>query len=384
MKLSRITRAGSAVMVGALALALAGCGSDDPTGSGNDTSETPTEGAATADAAAAVDAAAISGEFSGAGASSQESAMEAWIAGFQTTNPDVTINYDPAGSGAGRGQFLAGGVAWAGSDAVLKDEEIETSRTVCGPDGAISLPVYVSPIAVAFNLPGIDSLNLAPATIAGIFTGAITTWDAPEIAADNPGVELPATEITAVHRSDDSGTTENFTDYLAATASEVWTFEPDGVFPVEGGDSAEGSSGVIGVVRQTEGAVTYVDASKVGEGIGTAAVKVGEEWVAFTPEAAAAAVDASPLVEGRHANDLAFELDRTTTDPSAYPLVLISYAIACQNYSDEATGDFVKAFLGFIASAPGQEAAAQAAGSAPISGDLESKVQAAIAAITVG
>jgi phosphate transport system substrate-binding protein len=373
VKLSRFSRAGSAVVAGALALTLAACGSDDPTGGG------ATDGA-TGDATEGPE---ISGEFDGGGATSQESAMEAWVAGFQSIHPDVTINYDPTGSGTGREQFIAGGFSFAGSDAALDDEELTASQEVCGPDGAINLPLYVSPIAVAFNLPGIDSLNLAPATIAGIFDGKITKWNDEAIAADNPDAELPDLDITPVHRSDDSGTTENFTEYLAATAPEAWSYEPDGLFPVEGGDAADGTSGVVGVVTDTEGAVTYADASRATD-LGTASIKVGEEWVAFSPEAAAAVVDASPLVEGRHEHDLAIELDRTTTEAGTYPLVLVSYSLACLNYSDEATGNFVKEFLGYIASEEGQQNAADNAGSAPISEELRTQVTAALDAITVG
>jgi phosphate transport system substrate-binding protein len=369
VKISRFPRVGSAVMVGALALSLAACGSDPTTGG----STTETEGGGEA----------ISGDFAGAGASSQESAMEAWVAGFQGANPDVTINYDPAGSGAGRDQFLAGGVAWAGSDSALDDEELEKSAEICGPDGAIDLPIYVSPIAVTFNLPGVDSLNLSSEVIANIFKGEIKKWNDDAIAADNPDADLPDLAVTPVHRLDDSGTTENFTEYLSATAPEAWTDEPDGVWPLEGGDSAEGTSGVIGVVTETEGAVTYADASKVGT-LGTAAIKVGEEWVTHSPEGAAAVVDASPRVEGRAEHDFAIEVDRTLTDPATYPLVLVSYAVACTNYSDEATGNFVKAFLAYQASDEGQQAAADAAGSSPISANTAEQVAAAIDSITVG
>ncbi|MEV0950566.1 phosphate ABC transporter substrate-binding protein PstS [Promicromonospora sp. NPDC050249] len=368
VKISRFPRVGSAVMVGALALSLAACGSDPTTGDGTAPSD---------------DAADLSGEFAGAGATSQESAMEAWVAGFQGTYPDVTINYDAAGSGVGREQLLAGGVVWAGSDSAMDDEELEQSTEVCGPDGAIDLPVYVSPIAVAFNLPGIETLNLSPEVIANIFNGEIKKWNDDAIAADNPDADLPDTDISPVHRLDDSGTTENFTEYLSATAPDVWTDEPDGVWPLEGGDSADGTSGVVGVVTDTEGAVTYADASKVGT-LGTAAIKVGEDWVEHSPEGAAAVVDASPEVEGRAEHDFAIEIDRTLTDPATYPLVLVSYAIACTNYSDEATGNFVKAFLGYQASEEGQQAAATAAGSAPISAATAEKVAAAIDSITVG
>ena len=196
VKLSRFSRAGSAVAVGALALTLAACGSDDPVGGADGSTGGSSEGSSET-------ASDLSGELNGAGASSQESAMEAWRAGFQSANPDVTVNYDPVGSGGGRTQFLEGGVAFAGSDAVLKEEEITQSQAVCGPDGAIDLPVYVSPIAIIYNLPEVAELNLAPATIAGIFNGTITQWNAPEIAADNPDATLPDVATTPAHRSNE-------------------------------------------------------------------------------------------------------------------------------------------------------------------------------------
>ncbi|MGN6238503.1 MAG: phosphate ABC transporter substrate-binding protein PstS [Cellulosimicrobium cellulans] len=376
MKLSRFSRAGSAVAIGALALTLAACGSDDPVGSADGATDGSSEGTSET-------ASDLSGELNGAGASSQESAMEAWRAGFQSANPDVTVNYDPVGSGGGRTQFLEGGVAFAGSDAVLKEEEITQSQAVCGPDGAIDLPVYVSPIAIIYNLPDVAELNLAPATIAGIFNGTITQWNAPEIAADNPDATLPDVAITPVHRSDESGTTENFTEYLAATAGDAWGHEPSGDWPTQGGESAQGTSGVVQTVQGGEGTIGYADASKAGD-LGTAKIKVGEEWVAYSPEAAAKVVDASPRVVGLHYHDLAVELDRTTTEAGAYPLVLVSYAVACLNYEDEATGDLVKAFLTYISSEEGQSASASAAGNAPISEDLRTDVHAAIEAITVG
>lgn len=371
--LSRISRTGTAVAISALAaIALTSCGSDNPVGT--------TGGSTGADGSTE---SSLSGELNGAGASSQESAMEAWRAGFGAQNPDVNVNYDPVGSGGGRTQFLAGGVAFAGSDSALSDDEIAQSTSVCGADGAIDLPIYVSPIAVVFNLDGIKELNLAPATIAGIFAGTITNWNAAEIAADNPGVTLPDLAITPVHRSDESGTTKNFTDYLHATAPEAWTPEADGNWPTQGGESAQGTSGVVQTVQGGKGTISYADASKAGD-LGTAKIKVGDEWVAFSPKAAALVVDASPRVEGRHEHDIAVEIDRTTTEAGAYPLVLISYGVACLNYSDAETGELVKAFFTYITSAEGQDAAASAAGSAPISDDLRSDVTAAIEAITAG
>lgn len=321
----------------------------------------------------------LSGTLTGAGASSQGSAQEAWIAGFQGANPDVTINYDPSGSGAGRETFIAGGSDFAGSDRAFNDEEIAAGEWgACAPDsGIVELPLYISPIAVIFNLEGVDTLDLDAATIAGIFAGKITSWDAPEIAEQNPDVTLPAQPITPVHRSDDSGTTENFTDYLATVAPEVWTYEADGVWPIESGEAAQGTSGVVDAVTNGTGTIGYADASRAGD-LGTVAVKVGDEYVPYSPEAAAAIVDASPFVEGRDAFDLAIELDRSSEEAGVYPIVLVSYLIACETYADAAQAELVKAYFTYMASPEGQATSAEAAGSAPISDTLFEKVQAAI------
>jgi phosphate transport system substrate-binding protein len=352
------------------ALLLAGCGA------ANETAAPPASGGGNGEGPAAV-----SGTISGAGASSQQAAMEAWIAGFNATNPDATINYDPSGSGAGRDQFTGGGVAFAGSDAALDEEELPLAQQRCGgPDGVIELPVYISPIAVIYKLDGVQNLNLAPATVAGIFNRQITTWNDPAIAADNPGVTLPATPITPVNRSDESGTTENFTEYLVAAAGPAWPYEADGAWPVQGGEAAQGTSGVVGAVSGGQGTIGYADASQA-KGLGVANIKVGNEYVAPTAEAAAAVVAASPRVEGRGANNFAIELARDTTAAGTYPIVLVSYDIACASYPDQQTADLVKGFLGYVISEEGQQAAAQAAGSAPITDEQRSQYESAVESI---
>ena len=364
MKLSLHGRTGAIALTGVLALSLAACGSDDPTGSGN---------------AAAPSQSTLSGELNGAGATSQEKAMDAWRAGFQNANPDVTVNYDPVGSGGGRTQFLDGSVEFAGSDSALTAEELESATSTCTTE-AVDLPVYISPIAVVFNLDGLTELNLSAATLAGIFSNTITTWDAPEIAAENPGVTLPATAITPVHRSDESGTTKNFTDYLAKASGGAWAYEADGNWPVEGGESAQGTSGVIQTVQGGEGTIAYADNSAVGT-LGVASIKVGDEWVAPSEEGAAAAVDASPRDEERSEHDIVIEIDRQTTASGAYPLILISYGLVCLQYDTAEKADLVKGFFSYVVSEEGQSAAEEAAGSAPLSDALRSDVQAAIDAI---
>jgi phosphate transport system substrate-binding protein len=353
-----------AVVAVTAALALSSCAS-------NEAGASPEESAST-----------LSGNLVGAGASSQDAAQQSWIAGFQTANPDVTIDYDPSGSGAGRETFLEGASDFAGSDRAFDDEEVAAGGFAkCAPDTSIvELPLYVSPIAVIFNLDGVDELNLDAATIAGIFAGTITNWNDPAIAAANEGTTLPDLAITPVHRSDDSGTTENFTEYLGAAAADVWTWEADGVWPFEGGEAAQGTSGVVDAVTNGTGTIGYADASRAGD-LGTVAVQVGDEFVPYSPEAAAAIVDASPFVEGRSEGDLAIEIDRTSEEAGVYPIVLVSYLIACQEYADPANVELVKAYLGYIASEDGQAVSAEDAGSAPISETLREKVVAAIDSI---
>ena len=322
----------------------------------------------------------LAGILDGAGSSAQGAAQDAWVAGFQRANGSVTINYDPVGSGAGREQFIVGAVGYAASDSALSREEVDGELAPCTEDsGAIDLPVYLSPIALAFNVEGVDRLQLDAAATAGIFAGTIERWNDPILAALNPGVPLPDARITPVHRSDDSGTTQNFTDYLAEAAPEAWPFEPDDAFPVEG-EAAQGNSGIAAVIRDGVNVIGYLDASRA-EGLDTATLAVGDAFVPPTAEAAAAVVDVSPLEQGRADDDLVIDIDRATTEPGAYPLVLVSYVIACREYADPDEGALVHGYFEWISSAEGQEAAAEDAGSAPISPALRERVAAAVSGI---
>ncbi len=367
-------------LIGGLALTACGGGSD--AASSNGTSGGSDNGGASAGAYAE-----LSGNIAGSGASSMQNAQTAWSETFmglvQAEGGDLTVTYDPTGSGTGREQFLNGEVKFAGTDAALDEEELAASTEVCNGEQAFNLPVYISPIAVVFNLEGIDSLNLPPAVIGGIFAGDITSWNDPAIAEHNPDVELPDLDIVPVHRSDDSGTTENFTEYLSATAPEAWTHGPIETWPIEGGQSGDGTSGLISTVEGGQGTIGYADASQAGE-LGTAAIQVGEEFVEYSADAAAKSVDVSPRAEGRAENDIVVELDRTTTESGVYPIVLISYLALCGSYADSAEGEAVKAYASYMVSEQGQQTALENAGSAPLSAELSAEAQAAIDGITVG
>ena len=356
--------------IAVLTLALTGCGAGNEGGS------------STSDASSGSGGSSLSGDLSGGGSSAQQAAMGAWAVGFQEANPDVTVNYDPIGSGGGRENFISGAFPFAGSDAYLTDDEGELSKAQdqCGGT-VIEIPSYVSPIAVAFNIPGVDELNLAPATLAGIMTGAITQWDDPAIAEDNPDAELPAERINAVHRSDESGTTENFTDYLDAVAGDVWDAGVVETWPSEyGGEGAKGTSGVVQTIGNSDYSIGYADASQTAD-LGQADIKVGEEYVGPSAEAAAKILDVSPEADVATDTQLVFDLDHETQEAGVYPIVLTSYLLACGSYDDAATGELVKAFAEYIVSDEGQQQASAEAGSAPLSADLAAKAQEIVAQI---
>jgi phosphate transport system substrate-binding protein len=363
----KISRLGSAAALAAVtAIALSSCAAN----------EAPAEGGAASQST-------LEGTLNGIGASSQGSAQEAWIAAFQTANSGVTLNYSPDGSGAGREAFMAGGqnANFAGSDRALKTDELSGTFGQCA-DGTkpIDVPAYISPIAMIFKIDGVDELNLDPATAAGIFKGTITKWNDPAITALNPDATLPDAAITAVHRSDDSGTTENFARYLNTTAKDVWDAEPKGVWPYQGGEAAQGTSGVVDAVTGGTNIIGYADAARAGPR-GTAKIKVGDDFVGFSPEAAAAIVEASPEAEGREENDVVFDLDYSTDAAGVYPIVLVSYLIACQEYKDPAVGELVKAYLGYVTSTDGQALAAEKAGAAPLSDTVAAQVKTAVESI---
>ncbi len=347
-----------------LALGVAACGGSDDNGGGGGSS--------------------ASGEIAGAGSSAQQAAEEAWIAQFETDNSDATVTYDAIGSGGGRDQFIAGGkTAFAGSDAAFDSDELPKATKRCSGEGGelVEIPNYISPLAIVYNLPGLDNLQLAPETTAKIFKGEITTWDDPAIKADNPGADLPSTKITPVHRSDESGTTFNFTDYLHEAAGKVWTYEADGNWPLKSGESGAQTSGVVQAVNAGEGTIGYTDESQAGD-LGVAKVKVGNTYVAPSAEGASSDFDKStkdPALSGKYV--FAYKVERTSTDPKDYPILLVSWLMGCTKYNDAATTDLVKAYFSYVVGDAGQKLAAQQAGSAPIGPTIKAEDQKAIDAI---
>jgi phosphate transport system substrate-binding protein len=350
-----------------LGLALAGCG---------DNSTSPSAGST---GSGSTNLSSLTGTLAGSGASSQTKAQEAWAVGFQgLTNGNVTVTYDPAGSGAGRKAFIAKGVSFAGSDSYLSDDqgELTAAKTRCGGEPAIEIPAYVSPIAVIFHLAGVTALNLDAKTIANIFNGTITKWNDSAIKALNSGTTLPATTIVVVHRRDDSGTTHNFTDYLSKAGGGAWTKAPSDTYPYQGA-SGDKTPGMIAAVSAGAGTIGYADNSQVGV-LSVAKIKVGNVYTAPSAEGAAKVVALSQPAPGRASVDMATQIDRTTTEAGAYPVVLLSYLIACQHYTSSNEAALVKGFLDYAISSAGQQAAAKQAGSAPLDATVAAKAKAIV------
>jgi phosphate transport system substrate-binding protein len=185
-----------------------------------------------------------------------------------------------------------------------------------------------------------------------------------------------------VHRSDESGTTANFTDYLHEAAPSVWTFDPDGNWPLKTGESGAQTSGMVQAVKAGDGAIGYADESQAGD-LGVAKVKVGNTYVAPSADGVANDFDQSQkdpeLSQGKYV--FAYKVQRTPTDPTSYPVLLVSYLMGCTKYDDTSTTDLVKAYFNFIISADGQQAAAQNAGSAPLPPGITKEDQTAVDAI---
>lgn len=347
------------------ALSLAACGTDDNT---TGTGTAPDSG--------------LSGTINAAGSSAQANAIDEWKKNFQQANSGVSLNYQPSGSGAGVQAFLQGTIAFAGSDSALKADKGEPAQADarCKTGKAINLPMVTGPVAVVYNLPGVEGLQLSPKTIGGIFNSKITKWDDAAIKADNPEATLPSSAIQAFHRSDESGTSDNFTKFLAKTAD--WPYEAAKAWPAEAkGQGAKGSDGVAQAVKTTAGAIGYVELS-YAENSGLAKAKVGNgsgEFVELTPESAAKTVEAAEVVG--QGNDLKLDIDYATKAAGAYPIVLVTYEITCEKGLTAEEAKLVKAFLAYTSGDEGQRELT-GLGYAPLPTTLLGKVRTAVEAIS--
>ncbi|MFD5621527.1 phosphate ABC transporter substrate-binding protein PstS [Streptomyces yangpuensis] len=362
----RASALGALVVSGALVLTA--CGSDDNTKTGDGATK------AAAPAAGDIKCDGAKGKLLASGSSAQKNAVDLWVKNYMAACSGVEVNYKSSSSGEGIVAFNQGTVGFAGSDSALKPEQVEESKKICTGGQGIDLPMVGGPIALGFNVAGVDKLNLDAATIANIFNDKIKKWDDEAIKKLNPGVTLPATAIQHFHRSEDSGTTENLGKYLKATAGDAWPYEAAKKWPAPGGLGASGSSGVATQVKQVDGAIGYFELSYASaQGIKTVDLNTGAAApVKATGENASKAIAAAKIAGT--GSDLALKLDYTTKAEGAYPIVLVTYEVVCDKGNKAETLPTVKSFLNYTASDAGQKILLEN-GYAPIPAEINAKVR---------
>ncbi|MEU9164882.1 phosphate ABC transporter substrate-binding protein PstS [Streptomyces sp. NPDC048424] len=368
----RASALGALVVSGALVLTA--CGSDDNTKTADGTAKPSA-------AAGEIKCDDAKGKLLASGSSAQKNAIDLWIKNYMAACSGVEVNYKSSSSGEGIVAFNQGTVGFAGSDSALKPEQVEESKKICTGGQGIDLPMVGGPIALGFNVAGVEKLNLDAATIANIFNDKIKKWDDEAIKKLNPGVTLPSTAIQAFHRSEDSGTTENLGKYLKAAAPDAWTYDAAKKWPAPGGQGASGSSGVASQVKAVDGAIGYFELSyATSQNIKTVDVNTGAAApVKATGENASKAIAAAKI--SGTGSDLALKLDYTTKAEGAYPIVLVTYEVVCDKGNKAETLPTVKSFLNYTASDAGQKILLEN-GYAPIPAEINTKVREIIGSLS--
>jgi phosphate transport system substrate-binding protein len=348
----------AAVGAGALAVAasLAACGSDN---TATKTSTGGTTGSASSSPSGSASSANIacgSGTLTGQGSSAQNTALTQFVKDYQLAcGSGSTINYTPNGSGPGVTAFTGKQADWAGSDYPLSSAQQPAADARCGAGNkAISVGTVPGAIAVMYNVPGADTLNLSAATLGKIFDGKITNWSDPAITTDNGGKALAGLPIQAFHRGDGSGTSFNFSNYLNSVAPDAFPHAANKQWPGGGGQGVTGSKAVATSVSTTSGGIGYAEVSFANAAkLKTAAIgnKAGKFVPLTIPNAAEFISKAK--VDSSNGN-LTFSFDYSVSEDNAYPAVLVTYEIACATGNDSAKLPELKGFLGYLASSAAQ------------------------------
>jgi phosphate transport system substrate-binding protein len=369
---------GTAVMVGAIAAlvstggGLTSCGSDDnhraastAASPGEPTGKVPCGGKR-----------ALTAE----GSTAQQNAIALFNQAWGQACPGTNVSYNPTGSGAGREQFIAGHVDFAGSDSPLIADQIGPATKRCNGNPAWDLPLVFGPVALVYNLAGVHTLVVSSDVLARIFTGAISRWNDPILVALNPGVALPDVKIAPIYRADSSGTTDNLQKYLTADAPESWTKGVGTEFQGGVGEGVQKSGGVIQAVQATPGAIGYVEKGFADQaGLPSAQIDTGNGAVPLTADTARNATNLVRFVAS--GNDLVLDLKAlyTTQDRGAYPLVLATYEIVCSTGYDPDTAAAIKSFL-TVAANSGQTGLSSA-GYVPLPDTVKERLVSAINAL---
>ena len=332
-------------LAAAAAALVTACGS-----SGSSSSPTTGGTSATTTASEAGSATCSSGSLTGAGSTFVQNLALEWIKNYGDACKGATINYQGVGSGAGITQLTAGTVNFGATDVPLTSAQSAALQ----PKGAVvQTPWAAGGISLEYNLSGVKTLKLNADTIAGIFANKITKWNDSAITALNPGVSLPDISIATVHRSDSSGTTGAFTEYMSKTAPTTWTLGSSKTPNWPSGQGAKGSDGVTATVSQTPGAIGYAEVS-YAVGANLPMVEVENASGQYVSPMSSAAVSAT-LSSATIAADGSVTIDYATTNPAAYPIVTATYVVVFKTQSGS-SGALLKNFL-LYAVGPGQASA---------------------------
>ena len=363
--------AGGAVVA---AIALAACSSSSSSSTSSTTSSSAAASSPAASSASS-SAAAVSGTINASGSTFQTNFQQGAISAFKTVQPGITVNYGGGGSGAGRTALYANTVLFAGSDSPIPASE--TSKVPAGKT-VLYFPVQIGPIAIAYNLSGVTGLKLNAAVLAGIFQGTITTWNAAPIKALNPSLSLPSTTITPVVRSDSSGTTANFSQYLVDAAGSAWKLGTASTitFP-KTAHAANGGSGLAQAVKATAGSIGYVDFSTAtASGLSAASIlnSAGDYVAPSSASATAAATHVTPKA------NLTFS---TADEPGAtsYPITYQSWDLVYAQQANANDAALLKAYLGYLLGSAGQ-ALLTPLNLAPLPASIDSAAVAQLSQIT--
>jgi phosphate transport system substrate-binding protein len=279
-------------------------------------------------------------QLQGAGATFPAPLYQRWIAEFGKTHPDIQINYQGIGSGAGIKQFTQGLVTFGASDAAMTDEQIKKV-----PQGVVLIPATAGSIVLAYNLPGVDHLKLSREAYIGIFLGKIKQWNDPMIAKVNPDAKLPDTPITVCERSDGSGTNFVFTRHLSAISSEFKEKVGSGTtvsWPV--GVAGKGNDGVTALIKQSQGSIGYVEYGYAKNNSLTFADlenKAGE-YVAATAESGA-----KTLATTEFPADVLRAWPSDPEGSGVYPISTFTWLLLSKEYKDKAQWDALEQFIQF-------------------------------------
>jgi phosphate transport system substrate-binding protein len=342
------------VALTAMALSLAACSSSSSSSGGGSSSSS------------------LSGTLNASGSTLQLVYEQAAIQAYKSIQPNVTVNYGGGGSGKGRTDLASGVVQFAGSDSPIPSDEVANfkGKTV------LYYPILISPITVSYNLPGVTGMKLTAPVIADIFQAKITKWNDPAITALNPGLKLPSTSITIAHRSDSSGTTANFSEFLVEGAPGVWKLSSSSTISWPAASrGGNGNGGVAQIIKSTPGAIGYVDfADAKASGLTYASIKnQAGSYVAPSVAAATTAADGATVKP-----DLTFSAI-WAPGASAYPITAQSWVLVYQKQSSANTTKMLKAYFGYLVG-DGQKLL-PGLGYAPLPSSIDQKAKAQLSKI---